>query len=131
MTGELALARNERGQLLPGQRSLNPDGKPKQKIWREAILDALNTNPSGEPRNAQKLQAISEALIVAAKAGDLQAIKEIGDRIDGKVPQTLGQSDEDAPLFPPSVSLIVVDAAAGIADQDTESLLTDQRPEEV
>lgn len=112
MTGELAIARNERGQLLPGQRSLNPDGKPKQKIWREAILDALNTNPTGEPRNAQKLQAISEALIVAAKAGDIQAIKEIGDRIDGKVPQTLGQSEEHEQLFPPNVQINLVRAAA-------------------
>lgn len=110
------LARNEHGQIVAGSGSLNPGGKPKQKIWREAILDALNTNPSGEPRNAQKLQAISEALIVAAKAGDLHAIKEIGDRIDGKVPQGLiGGSDEDKPLFPSTVEIILKPQTVGVA----------------
>lgn len=72
----------------------NPGGRPKTKRWAEAIKKALSTNPIGEP-NLELLEAVSEALVIAAKAGDMQAIKEIGDRIDGKVPQGLIGGDED------------------------------------
>lgn len=42
----------------------------------------------GEP-NLERLGAVAEALIVAAKAGDVSAIKEIGDRLEGRPSQTL------------------------------------------
>lgn len=77
------LARDENGQLIPGQGSLNPGGRPKRKKWAEAIQKALSTNPTGEP-NLELLEAVSAALIIAAKAGDMEAIKEIGNRLDGK-----------------------------------------------
>lgn len=82
------LARNEHGHLIAGQGSLNPGGRPKQKIWRDAIMAATQRNPTGEP-NKRDLDAIVEALIIAAKAGDMEAIKEIGNRIDGKAHQSV------------------------------------------
>jgi hypothetical protein len=39
------------------------------------------------------LRAIARKLIETAKGGDLQAIKEIGDRLDGKCAQTIDRSD--------------------------------------
>lgn len=85
----------------------NPSGRPKTKIWTEAIKAAVSTNPSGEP-NYELLKAVSEALVKAAKAGDIQAIKEIGDRLEGKVPQTLGQSEDHENLFPTELKVNLV-----------------------
>lgn len=42
------------------------------------------------------LRRIADALIEKAAAGDVPAIKEVADRIDGKVPQAL-VGDEDGP----------------------------------
>ncbi|WP_155255092.1 MULTISPECIES: hypothetical protein [Bradyrhizobium] len=51
------------------------------------------------------LRAIARKLIEMAEGGDLQAIKEIGDRLDGKCAQTIERGDvsvealSDAELF--------------------------------
>lgn len=96
-TTEQASNRNEDG-TFPSGVSGNPGGRPKVKRWRQAIEAALGRNPTGEP-NFERTEAIAEALVIAAMAGDLQAIKEIGDRIDGKVPQALvGGDDDSAPI---------------------------------
>ena len=50
-----------------------------------------------------KLRAVADALVEKAMAGDVPAIKEVADRIDGKVPQAvIGDGDED----PISVAVI-------------------------
>lgn len=84
---------DERGKFAKGNVA-NPGGRPRMKRWKEAIEASLSSNPTGEPNYAH-IRAVSDALIIAAKAGDIQAIKEIGDRIDGKVPQALTGGDED------------------------------------
>ena len=45
-----------------------------------------------------RLRAVADALVTKAMAGDVPAIKEIADRLDGKVPQALIGDDESAPL---------------------------------
>lgn len=43
-----------------------------------------------------KLRRVAEALVDKAMTGDVPAIKEIADRLDGKVPQALvGDSEHD------------------------------------
>lgn len=39
--------------------------------------------------NHKALRAVARALVVKASTGDVQAIKEIGDRLDGKVAQVI------------------------------------------
>lgn len=49
-----------------------------------------------EGTDKTKLRAVADALVDKAMAGDVAAIKEIADRIDGKVPQALvGDNDSD------------------------------------
>lgn len=49
-----------------------------------------------EGSDKTKLRAVAEALVDKAISGDVAAIKEVADRIDGKVPQALvGDNDED------------------------------------
>ena len=45
-----------------------------------------------------KLRAVADALVTKAMSGDVPAIKEIADRLDGKVPQAIVGDDESAAI---------------------------------
>jgi hypothetical protein len=51
---------------------------------------------AGEDHKA--LRRIASALIEKAASGDVAAIKEIGDRLDGKPAQAIGGDDELGPI---------------------------------
>ena len=57
----------------------------KGKIWREAIRRALEAESRRE--GIEALEAVAASLIAKAKEGDIGAIKELGDRLDGKAAQ--------------------------------------------
>ena len=71
----------------PGQ-SANPGGKPRkpasEKLLRRLLAD-----------DELELAAVVEAWITAAKSGEMPAIKEMLERIEGKVPQPVTQSSPD------------------------------------
>jgi len=71
----------------------NPNGGRKAKEARDALRLALTDGVSEKPRN--KLDAIVRAHIEKAMEGDMPAIKEIYDRIDGKVPQGLQNAEDE------------------------------------
>jgi hypothetical protein len=50
----------------------------------------LEIRAGSDPR---RLRAIARKLIEMAEGGDLQAIKEVGDRLDGKCAQTIERGD--------------------------------------
>lgn len=61
-------------------------GRKSDKRWRDAlILASMRTDAEGRTMLAK----IAQKCVEAAVEGDMQAIKEIGDRIDGKAPQSL------------------------------------------
>jgi hypothetical protein len=53
------------------------------------------------------LQAIARALRGQALAGNVQGIREVADRLDGKVPQAIAGIDDDENLTPlvPTINL--------------------------
>ncbi len=55
----------------------------KNKPWAEAIRRALLAE------DGKELRALAEKLIERAKEGDVTALKEIGDRTDGKAIQAV------------------------------------------
>lgn len=63
----------------------------KNKPFADAIRKAI---AQGDP---ERLERIAKKLLDLAEAGDLQAVKELADRTDGKPKQTIG-GDDDAPL---------------------------------
>jgi hypothetical protein len=80
----------------PGQ-SGNPAGKaPSQKSF--AAMLKLAIHEAGSQPGTNKLRDVADALVSKAIDGDIQAIKEIADRLDGKVPQGIG-GDPDNPLM--------------------------------
>lgn len=58
-------------------------GPKKEKPFRDALL--MEIKAAGEDHKS--LRRIARALISKAEDADIQAIKEIADRLDGKVPQ--------------------------------------------
>ena len=57
----------------------------KEHSWREAILRAMDIRGGGDRMKA--LNELAAALLDKAAEGDMAALKEIGDRLDGKAKQ--------------------------------------------
>lgn len=69
----------------------------KGKRWSAAIDRALESKSKAE--GIQALDKLAEKLIEAAEAGEQWALKELGDRLEGRPAQTtVIQGDEDNPL---------------------------------
>lgn len=70
---------------------------PKEKSFANMLNIAIKEAIEGTDRT--KLRAVADALLDKAIAGDVQAIKEVADRLDGKVPQgVIGGEEGDAPI---------------------------------
>lgn len=103
----------------------NPKGAKSDKIWREAIMRAVRRlggdQPPSNPSEAQRLDLLADALVAKGLDGDVPAIREVGDRLDGKPTQPIG-GDEDAPIY--HRVLREVFDPKHIADTDSESIPT-------
>lgn len=72
-------------------------GKP-DKLMRDALMIALNREATdADGKKTKKLNIIAAKLVELAVDGDIQAIKEISDRVDGKPAQAI-VGDPDQPL---------------------------------
>jgi len=76
--------RDEQGRFIPGV-SGNPDGRPplteEEKIVKKATKELVSEY---KEKLAEALPLISPVLIAKAMEGDMQAIKEVNDRVMGK-----------------------------------------------
>jgi hypothetical protein len=73
-----------------------PRGQQRDKLYREALR--LELAAAGE--DLKKLREIAKVHIEKAAAGDMQAIKELADRLDGRPAQMLEHSDPSgAPIM--------------------------------
>lgn len=71
----------------------------RAKVWRAAITRALERRSKSRTDGVQEIDALAERLLTLVAAGDLGALKEFGDRMDGKPAQAIiGGDDEDAPI---------------------------------
>lgn len=56
----------------------NKNASRENRLWSDSIRRACLAG------DGKKLRAIADKLVEMAESGDIQAIKEIGDRLDGK-----------------------------------------------
>jgi hypothetical protein len=66
----------------------------KSKKCRDALMIALERQVEIDGEMTRRVVQIAEALCKKAAEGDVQAAREIFDRVDGKVPVAVGGSDE-------------------------------------
>lgn len=68
----------------------NPAGPKSEKAWRDAIILALGCKPENMARltkSSPRLRKLAELRVQQAENGDDSAIRDIGDRLDGKPKQ--------------------------------------------
>jgi len=66
----------------------NTNSSAENRLWGNTIRRAA-------VQDAERMRRIAEKLMELAEAGDIQAMKEIGDRLDGKPKQQLEASGPD------------------------------------
>lgn len=72
-------------------------------------MRAVRRDESGKADNpAQRLELLADALVEKGLDGDVAAIREIGDRLDGKATQPIS-GDEDAPPVFVRFERVIVD----------------------
>lgn len=69
----------------------NENASAKNRLFSAAVKRVAAQN------DGKKARAIAEKLVEMAEAGDIAAIKEFGDRTDGKAVQAIA-NDGDTPL---------------------------------
>ena len=77
----------------------NPSpGHKSDKLWRDAIMLAVKWEAE-KGGKTKKLAQLADVLVDKALSGDVGALKEIGDRMDGKPAQSVALSgDKDNPI---------------------------------
>jgi len=78
---------------MPG--TIGNQNARRAKELRDALNYALNNFENSAVKKGQALREIGRKLVEMGLAGNLAAIKEIGDRIDGKPAQTTIISEDD------------------------------------
>lgn len=69
----------------------------KAKVWHAAIVRALERRTQSRVDGKLEIDALAEKLLDAVSEGDLAALKEFGDRMDGKPAQAIIGGDENDP----------------------------------
>ena len=77
-----------------GLQMANLRGQQRDKPFRDALR--MEIAAAGEDHKA--LREVARALLTKAASGDVHAIREIGDRMDGRVPQAVVGDDGSAPI---------------------------------
>lgn len=89
--------------------TLRHPGPKADKIWRDAIMRAVNRMSAD--KKTKHIDILAHRLIKCAADGDVSAMREIGDRLDGKATQPI--SGEDGGAVP--VRFIVENGPATLA----------------
>ena len=63
------------------------NGFKQEKIWRDAVLRAVKRKINGG--TSTYLECIAAKVVDMAVDGDMAVVREIGERLDGRAPQTM------------------------------------------
>lgn len=85
-------------------------GKGQDKLWSDAVRRAVNEIQGGKRSGEKKLVLLARKLVEQALEGDIAALKEIGDRLDGKPSQVVQGSGSDG-AFVHKVEVEIVGSA--------------------
>lgn len=88
-------------------------GPKSDKVWSDAIRKAVHNyheekDAAGKVKKVRYLNLLADNLVKAGAAGDIQAMKEIGDRLDGKPAQAMTHGNADGSNL--NFGVVMVDA---------------------
>lgn len=86
---------------------------PKEKSFANMLNIAIK---EASDTGGTKLRDVADALIKKAIDGDVAAIKEVADRLDGKVAQAIIGDDENPLNFVHTVTRRIISAGSGNTD---------------
>lgn len=84
----------------------------RAKVWRAAIQRALERRSQSRTDGIREIDALAEQLLTLVAAGDLGALKEFGDRMDGKPAQAIIGGDEDDPAVKVTSEIVIRSVSA-------------------
>ncbi len=85
----------------------NPRGQQRDKPFRDALRMEIAAAQGDE--DFRSLRKIARGLLQAASEAKVDAIREIADRLDGKVAQAvIGGDDDDAPIKLETITRVIV-----------------------
>lgn len=88
-------------------------GPKSDKIWADAIRRAVHRyhetkDANGKKQKERYLNLLADKLVEKGVSGDVMALKEIADRLDGKAPQYMEMAGKDgAPLAQPIINVSI------------------------
>jgi len=69
------------------------------RVWRKAIERALDRRSVSRTDGQKEIDALADRLLDLVSQGDLGALKEFGDRLEGKPAQAIIGGDSDDPAI--------------------------------
>ena len=77
-------------------------------MWADALRRAIKRREDNDP---QALERLADVLLNKAAEGDMAAMKELGDRLDGKPKQRTELSGPDGEQIPVGMKVSFVDGS--------------------
>lgn len=103
--------RNTPATGLRGYAMARTKGATSDKFWSEAVRLAVYREAEDDAGEIRKrLNIIADKLCKMAMDGDMQAIKEIGERLDGKAPVAIDHTSAGEPINFTAVALVPLEA---------------------
>lgn len=106
---------------MAARKTPSKGGKP-DKLMRDALALELHReverDVDGVRQKIKRLRLVASALVDKAIEGDTAAIREINDRMDGKVPQAV-TGEDGGPVIIERIERIIVDSPQ---DRDREGI---------
>lgn len=99
-------------------RAVPSKGAKPDKLIRDALMLAVNREGKDDQgKKVKKLALIANKLVDLAVEGDVQAIREVADRIDGKPTQALEHGGPDGGAIPfERIERVIVDPSPNAKD---------------
>jgi len=80
-------------------------GMKADRVWASAVERAVKRRIENEEGKPQKIERLADKLVEAGLEGDIGALREIGDRLDGKPKQAVEASGPDGGAIPIGLSV--------------------------
>lgn len=95
------MGKDSKGRFLPGHKYGQPPGEPSRSPGRRNLFTTLlKERIAKEEGDDTRIGNVVEALLMAAESGNIQAIREIADRLEGKPKQSFEHSGPDGDPIP-------------------------------